>query len=341
MHDSNVKLTSSEIACIWTSYMNNSMSVCILSHMKKHIEDSEIKAVIDLALTISIKQVDHLATIFKKDTYEKPYGFSKNDVNLEAPALFTDTFCLFYINHMAKAGLLAFSGLLSMSVREDIVEIFTNGLADTSKLFRKSTSLLISKGLIVRSPYILVPKTKDYVDSNSYLSGFHFFHKKRPLNSIEISHLFMNTQTNNVGSKISLAFAQTSANKDVQQFMMQGKEIAQKHIKIFMNTLLEENLQSPMSADIGITNSTIPTFSDKLIMFHMSLLSAAGIGNYSAAAGASQRSDLAINYERLSFEIAQYAKGGADLMIKNSWLEQPPGILDRTTLVKNKKSEFH
>ena len=69
-------------------------------------------------------------------------------------------------------------------------------------------------------------------------------------------------------------------------------------------------------------------------MFHMSLLSAAGTGNYAAAAAASLRTDLAVNYERLSVEVAQFAKSGADIMIKNNWLEQPPGLKDREKLVK-------
>jgi hypothetical protein len=38
-----------------------------------------------------------------------------------------------------------------------------------------------------------------------------------------------------------------------------------------------------------------------------------------------------MNYDRLSLEIAQFAKDGADIMIKNKWLEQPPGPLTETT----------
>lgn len=91
-----------------------------------------------------------------------------------------------------------------------------------------------------------------------------------------------------------------------------------------MDALVDEGIQSPNSSDIGITDSTVRTFSDKLMMFHISLLSASGVGNYALAGGASQRSDLLLNYERLSMEIAQYAKDGADLMIENNWIEQPP-----------------
>ncbi|WP_350339534.1 DUF3231 family protein [Cytobacillus horneckiae] len=72
-------------------------------------------------------------------------------------------------------------------------------------------------------------------------------------------------------------------------------------------------------------------------MFHMGMLAAAGTGNYATAAAASQRNDLILNYERLSLEIAQYAKDIANLMIDNEWLEQPPGTMDKEQLIYQKK----
>jgi hypothetical protein len=147
----------------------------------------------------------------------------------------------------------------------------------------------------------------------------------------------MNIQNNLIGANLSLSFAQSSPRKEVQKLMLQGKDISEKHVKIFTTTLLNNNTQSPVSSDVAISNSTGQVFSDKLIIFHMGLLTAAGTGNYATAAAASQRSDLILNYERLSFEIAQYAKDIAYLMIQNEWLEQPPGTLDKVRLAQQKK----
>jgi hypothetical protein len=61
------------------------------------------------------------------------------------------------------------------------------------------------------------------------------------------------------------------------------------------------------------------------------------MGNYAVAAAASQRSDLALNYERLSLEIGQYVKDGANIMIDHAWLEQPPGTYDKDILTKEKR----
>jgi hypothetical protein len=169
------------------------------------------------------------------------------------------------------------------------------------------------------------------------LSGLNPFSDKRPLNAVEISHLYLNIITNSIGVKLSLAFAQTSTSKDVQDFMLRSKDISKKHIQLFTDVLLQDEIEAPHIPDVAVSDSTTRTFSDKLMMFHMSLIASAGIGNYATAGAASQRSDLMINYERLSFEVARLAKSGADIMIKNHWLEQPPGLKDRDNLVRKGK----
>ncbi|MFX3623148.1 MAG: DUF3231 family protein [Ectobacillus sp.] len=337
MDRQHIHLTAAEIASLWTAYMNDSMSKCILSHMVKHIQDEDIKGAIQFALDVSLGHLELLYTLFKKEQYAVPNGFTEEDVNVNAPWLFTEEFCLTYVNQMAKVGMLAYSGFIATSIREDIRNYFTEGLTQVISLYNQTTETALHKGIAARPPYIGVPKETDYIDSKAYLSGLNPFSKKRPLSAIEITHLYMNILTNSMGIKLCLAFAQTSPSEEVQEFMLRGKDISQKHMEILTAVLLDENIETPHLPDLAISNSTAPTFSDKLLMFHMSLLSAAGIGNYAAAAAASQRSDLIMDYERLSVEIAKYTKSGADIMIKHGWLEQPPGIKDRERLAKQKE----
>ncbi|RVT57205.1 DUF3231 family protein [Niallia taxi] len=332
-----IHLTSSEIAALWTSYMNDSMAKAILSHMMAHIEDTEIKSIIQFSYDIAKNHVEFLIQLLTEEEYAIPIGFNEGDVNINSPQLFSETFCLTYVNHMAKVGLLGYSGMISMSARDDIREYFTNGLIETTSLYEKSLNVMLDKGIYIRAPYIETPSETDYINSKSYLSGLNPFTDKRPLNSIEISHLFTNIQTNSIGIKLCLAFAQTTSIKEIQDFMFRGKEISDKHVSIFRQTLLDDNITTPGSPDVCVTSSTTRVYSDKLMMFHMSLLSAAGTGNYATAASASQRSDLALNYERLSLEIGKYAKSGADIMIKYNWLEQPPGTKNRKKLAQKKE----
>ena len=336
MTEHHARLTSAEIASIWTAYMNDSMTKCILGYFLKDVEDQEIRSIIQFAYDLSSSHIEKLTHLYQEEKLPLPTGFTNEDVNMDAPHLYTDSFMLDFIGHFSKLSLVTYSGFVSMSARKDIRAYFLECLTQTSNLYDMGADVSLSKGLFVRPPYIAYPTKSDFVDSKKYLSGLNPFTNKRPLNAVEIAYLHMNIKSNLIGSKIALSFAQTSSREEIQKWTLRGKDISNKHIQIFTKVLLDNDIQSPMPSDLAITDSTTPPFSDKLIMFLMSLLSAAGMGNYATAAAASQRSDLAMNYERLSLEIGQYAKDGADIMISNEWLEQPPGTLDKEQLAKNK-----
>lgn len=337
MSERNIPLTSSEIGSLWTGYMNDSMVKCVLGFMLKYIEDSDIKSIVKYAYDTSSTHLKKLTSLFESEQYTVPNGFTEKDVNMNAPWLFTEEFCLIYINEMSKAGMVAYSGFVAVSYRADICKYFLKGLNESGYIYKQSLKVALDKGINARHPYIEVPKETDNVDSKKYYSGLNPFSNKRPLNAIEISHLYLNTMTNGIGTKLCLVFAQTSPLKEVQEFMLRSKKVSQKHTKTFIDTLLKDDIEAPKLPDIVISDSTTQTFSDKLMMFQMSLLMAAGMGNYATAGAASQRTDLAINYGRLSVEVSKLAKSGADIMIKHSWLEQPPGTKDRKKLARNKE----
>lgn len=336
MTEHQIKLTSSEIASIWTNYMNDSMSKCVLGYFLKQVEDEEIKSVVQFSYDLSTTHIEKLTSMLQEEQIPTPIGFTGEDVNMNAPRMYTDTFMLTYINRTAQIGMSAYSEFTSMSARDDVRSYFIECLTKSSRLYERSTKVLLSKGLFVRAPYIAYPTTTDYIDTKKYLSGLNPFSDKRPLNVVEISHLFMNIQTNLIGSKLAQSFAQASPREEIRKWMLRGKDISQKHIQVFTKALLDNDIQAPASSDVCITDSTTPPFSDKLTMFLMSFLSSAGIVNYAKALAASHRSDLILNYERLSLEIAQYAKDGADIVINHAWLEQPPRTTDKDQLTKKK-----
>ncbi|MCY8234491.1 DUF3231 family protein [Priestia endophytica] len=116
--------------------------------------------------------------------------------------------------------------------------------------------------------------------------------------------------------------------------MLRGKHLSQKYIEIFSDFLVKEDLPAPMAWDSAVSDSTTSVFSDKLIMFHVSAMIAAGIGNFGMAIATSPRRDLGLKYESLIPEISLYAEDGANIMIKNGWMEEPPQADDREDLMK-------
>lgn len=94
----NVRLTSAELGSLWTSYMNDSMAICILKYFVKTTQnDDEIKSLVSYALSLSEKHIATMTKIYNDEHIPVPDGFTEADVDLNAPALFSETFHVNYL----------------------------------------------------------------------------------------------------------------------------------------------------------------------------------------------------------------------------------------------------
>ena len=113
--ESTEKLTSAEMGKLWATYMGNSMGKCIISYFLKHVENHEIKTLLENALTLTEEFTGKTEEIFIKENFPIPKGFSEEDVNLGAPRLFQDEFYVHYLKYTAKAGMSIYSiGIISL-----------------------------------------------------------------------------------------------------------------------------------------------------------------------------------------------------------------------------------
>lgn len=325
-----LRLTSAEIANLWGAYMANSMSICFLKYFHKYVEDQEIKEATKSALQISEHNVSVITEIFNKDNFPIPYGFSDKDLNLDAPKLYSDTFVLNYLHQTTKSGYSMYGVALPNLARSDVRKFFSQCIVSLTDLYNKIADVSLAKGIFTRPPYVTYPQTAEFVESKGFLSGI--LNRERPLNTLEITHLFSNIQSNALGKALILGFSQVTESEKIRKYFIQGKEIATKHVEIFSSTLRKENLPAPMTWDQDVTESKIPPFSEKIMLFHVTGLNALGIYNYGSAISGCQRHDLHAQYLRLMAEIGQYGDEGAELTIENRWLEQTPLTPDRERL---------
>ncbi len=331
----NMRLTSSEIAVVWSTYQNNSFSICILKYFLANVDDHEIKSVLQFALEVSNDNLEYSKNILNEDNQPLPVGFTDEDVTPNAPRLFSDSFYLYYLKNMSKVGLSVYGVALATSAHSDVRAFLSQAIQTSTDLYNKTAETLLSKGLFVRPPFVTTPDHVEFVDEKSYLGGIlNLTNKNRPLNVIEITHIESNVETNSLGKALMTGLAQVAKSKKVRSYCLKGKEIATKHVQVFSTMLTDDDLPSSMPWDLEVSDSTVTPFSDKLIMFHTSLIIASSISNYATASAASLRTDIATSYIRLTTEIAQFAKNGIDIMIKNAWLEQPPQIPDHKGLAK-------
>ncbi|MBB6450242.1 hypothetical protein HNR44_002225 [Geomicrobium halophilum] len=335
--ESHKLLTSSEMGSLWTTYMVNSMFKCFYTYgLQLVAEDEDIPPLVQEAYDQSVQNMDTIRTIFEGENFPVPVGFTEHDVNSNAKPLYDDTFFLDYLNKNGKLATPQYASFHATATRKDVRDFFAKCLTDNYQMYDKTTELMLTKGLLIRPPTISIPRHVDFVDRQTYKGSFLIFNDKRPLNAIEISHIYTNLETNLLGFMVCGGFGQTAESQKVRDFMLKGKDIAKQHIKTFSDKLLESDIQSPMTWDAATLDSTEPPFSDKLMMFLINSLIQQSVGRYGVAAGASLRNDLPAMYTKLTAEIASYANDGMDIMIDNQWMEEPPRADDRDKIIKQK-----
>ncbi|RSD25422.1 DUF3231 family protein [Mesobacillus subterraneus] len=330
-----IKLTAAEVSYFWTTYLSDTMSVCVFRHFLEHIDDQDIKQLVKHAIDLSQQHVDIIKELFIEEGIEVPHGFSDQDVNLKAKRLYSDIFYLKYIKNMAGGGLGGYSRMLPNIFRDDVKSFYSKALTASIELENEATMIMKEKGLAVRPPFIPYPQKVEYVHKQSFfLEGLD---RRGSLSGTEVTHLHYNIGTNQLGAAISTGFSQVAKSKKVKNYFVRGKDIALKHIAVFRDYLEKNSLPAPAGFEPEVTDSKESPFSEKLMMFHFSLMIYAGIGNYGIAISESQRTDLVIDYSRLNAEILKYSEDGANIMINNQWLEQPPLSLDRDDVIKGYK----
>jgi hypothetical protein len=328
--DNNIKLTSAEISQLWSAYMSDSLSICVLKYFFETAEDPEIRPVVDYALKLAQAHIEKLTIIFNGEKFPIPYGFNEEDVDITAPRLFSDTYFLYYLQQWSSIGVNTYSISLTLASRSDVFDYFSECIDDSKKLLKKTRNILLSKGLYIRAPYVTTPKKVDFIQKQNFLTGW--FGERRALTTLEVASLYANLQRNVLAMTTFMGFSQVAKSKEVGRLMTRGKEIASKHIEIYSSILIENELPASVSWDNQVLDSTVSPFSDKLMLFHVNALAVGAIGYYGTSLSTSSRRDLSTHYLRILGEVLKYIEDASNIMIDNGWMEQPPKVMDHDKL---------
>ena len=116
--------------------------------------------------------LENIKEIFIQENFPIPIGFTDEDVNLDAPRLFSDEFYLHYLKYTGKAGMSIYSIAIPIMTREDIRDFFINALNSTVNLITEVNELLMAKGFYIKPPQIPTPEKVDFIKKQNYLNGF-------------------------------------------------------------------------------------------------------------------------------------------------------------------------
>lgn len=331
--DKQTRLTSAEISNLWSTYINDSLVVCVLSHFLETAEDEEVRPLLQETIKVASSHLRVLEELYQQEGISVPKAFPVDEhVNLNAPRLFSDIFYLEYIHHMSKFGLSSHASAIAISSRNDIRQMFESFIGDGIGLNKKVTDLMKSKGVYIRPPYMNYPKQVDFVEKQNFLTGW--FGKRRPLLGMEVCHLYITSLHNEIGKSTLLGFAQVAKDKELKSYFMRGAELCSKILNQTHDVFQDSNVPASMTWDSNVSDSTEAPYSEQLMLFLVSSLSLLGISAYGIALSMSIRHDLGGLYTSFIYRATAYAEDGANLLIERGWMEQPPGFLDRDAIIK-------
>src|SRR5699024_12630972 len=96
--------------------------------------------------------------------------------------------------------------------------------------------------------------------------------------------------------------------KEVRDFFIKGREISEKHVRVFTDKLKEDYLPSATLGKVDqVTTSTESPFSNRLMMNFITTLIASVIGEYGLSMSMSPRHDIGVIYTRLIAELTAHA----------------------------------
>lgn len=333
MEKSNIKLTTAEIAILWKTYIQNTAVRCFYKHFLQYLQDEEIKSIIEEAIVLIETIIGKVEKIFEKENFPIPNGFSDKDIDLSAPALYTDLFALSFVYRGGQVIIPHYANNISRVTRIDIYNFIAECLNNETELHKKALTLMLSKGLNDRPPNIEYPKNVEFIQHQPSLINT-LLGEKRPLNTLEITELFIEIERNAIGLILLMGLIQVTKDKEIKNYLLKGKKLAEKQVDTFDKLLKENDHFVGFPVPMEVTNSTISPFSERLILFLISNSNQIAVSALADALSVSMRKDLAAHYSLIIAEVLKYGDEGLKLLIERGWMEQPPQPIDRSKFYK-------
>jgi hypothetical protein len=324
----------SEVGSLWQTYQEKTLIMRFLEYFIEKSDDNQAKNILGglwQELNFYVKEMED---IFSKQGMVIPVGFTAEDVRIGAPKLFDNGFDVMFVRILKEVSMGLYTLGMNMTYNKEVMAIYEGLTTVTQKIYKLSTLYLLEKGILSLPPKVSMPTKNEFIKSKKFMEGHMFSGNKRTLTDLEVGILHHNLEANNIGMQLITGFAQCAQNPEAKQYFIKGKELAKKQIKVMEDLLLEADVQLSATSGATVTASTVPPFSDKLMMHCIYILNGFSIVGSGTGAFFSLRNDIAMKSMLLAKDIYFYAQEGIEILIKNGWFEEPPQMEDRSKIIK-------
>ncbi|MEH6946687.1 DUF3231 family protein [Bacillus sp. JJ634] len=327
-------LSASEVGTLWLTYEEKTLIMRILEYFIEKSDEQEGRNLLGGLWQELNFYVLEMEKLFEEQGIVKPIGFTKGDVNLDAPKLYDNGFDIMFLRILKEVSMAMYTMNMNMAYNNQVMAIYEGLTVVTQKIYKLATLYLLQKGILSLPPKVTMPKSVEFIKNKSYMSGFNPFGHKRPLNTLEIGILHQAIESNNIGMQLITGFAQCAENKDVKRYFVKGIDLCKKQIKIVEDILLESDVHFSATSGSMVTTSTVAPFSDKLMMHCIFLLNGFSIVGNSFGTFFTLRNDISMKTTLIAKDIFLYGQEGIEIKIKHGWFEEPPQMEDRTGIIE-------
>lgn len=317
-------MSSVELGALWLTYHKKGVILRMLEHFIEKADDPNAKELMSSLWKQLHPKIIEMKTIIENEGAIAPEGFTKEDVNLEAPKLWDNGFDIMFSRVLKEISVGLYALHLPSSYRKDIIKLYRDLTEISDVYYEHFTQYLLENEYLSRPNYITMPNSIDYITDKDYVKGTNIFGHKRSLNVVEFNELYRLIESNISGMKLLDGFIQVSKDEEVKKYFTKGRDFAKEIIGELSDISLKENIQPPAAPGGTVTNSTVAPFSEKLMMYCNYLLSGLSLGAGGFAGGFSLRNDLQAKYAIFGKDLFEYQREGTMLMISKGWYEEPP-----------------
>jgi hypothetical protein len=322
-HDAkSIQLTSAEMAYLWGTYVMNCKGRCVASYLAENLDDRDLRLVMLSAFDMADRIVGRVSDIFNSSDFPIPYGFDDGDVNLKAGKLFSDKLMMYILKYDTLLGFSSYGMSLSLSARSDVKKFFTESIRDAIDLMNRIDRVLLEKGIFTRTPDIPTPEEAYFTSKQGFFGSF--FGEKRPLNALEVTHIFITSLTGGICRAQAMGLEQTVKDNRIRKFEAKCSSLMKEHIESLNKILSSENLDTPPNLDTQVLSSKEPPFSERLILFFTLATITDLINSYATTITNTTRKDITPTLLKQSAEAALLLKDAVDIMLDHDWLEEVP-----------------
>jgi hypothetical protein len=329
-------LNVSEIGSLWQTYQEKTLIMRFLEYFIEKADDPEARNILGGLWQELDFYVAEMENLFSEQGMVKPVGFTSEDVNLEAPKLYDNGFDIMFVRVLKEVSMGLYTLGMNMTYNKKVMAIYEGLTTVTQKIYKLSTRYLLKNGILSLPPKVTIQKKTEFIKSKKYMEGFKLMGEKRPLSALEVGILHHNLEVNNIGMQLITGFAQCAQNKEARQYFSKGKDLAKKQVKVMEELLLEGDVHLSAASGATVTTSTVPPFSDKLMMHCIYILNGFGLIGSGTGGFFSLRNDLAMKTLLLAKDVYFYAQEGIDIKIKYGWFEEPPQMENRSQIIKER-----